>query len=162
MSRVRVLRRYLMSLWGSVLDGVGGINASRGRSVLRVGGVGRGGASVVAAVGRIAGGRRKGQEFWDKTGGVRKMFIRELDARETKQNAQGKKSKGLTYDDALALQREASLIELVEPTMERQELVKTPGFEKRMDVSGATPNYEPMYDFHPAAGRCPMPEARGG
>src|SRR5262249_5099207 len=67
-------------------------------------------------------------------------------------NAQQKKSKGLRYDDALALQREASLVELVEPTMERQELVKAPGFEKRIDVSGATPNYEAVYDFHPAEG----------
>ena len=153
MSRVRVLRRYLMSLWDSVLDGIVDINANRSRSLLQMVGIVLGVASVVATFGLIDGGRRKGQEFWDKTGGVRKMFIRELDARETKQNAQEKKSKGLTYDDALALQREASLIELVEPTMERQELVKTPGFEKRMDVSGATPNYEPMYDFHPAEGR---------
>ena len=60
-------------------------------------------ASVVATFGLIDGGQRKGQEFWDKTGGVRKMFIRDLDAREMKQNAQEKKSKGLTYDDALAL-----------------------------------------------------------
>jgi len=33
-------------------------------------------------------------------GGIKKMFIRELDAREMKQNAVEKKSKGLTYDDA--------------------------------------------------------------
>jgi len=37
--------------------------------------------------------------------------------------------------------------------MERNELVKTPGFEKRLSISGATPSYEPMYDFHPAEGR---------
>ena len=104
-------------------------------------------------LGLIDGGRRKGQEFWDKTGGVRKMFIRELDAREMKQNAHEKKSKGLTYEDALALEREATLIELVEPTMTRPELVRVPGFEKQLDVSGATPSYEPMYDFHPAEGR---------
>jgi len=84
---------------------------------------------------------------------VRKMFIRELDAREMKQDAHEKKSKGLSFDDAMALQGEATLIELVEPTMTRPELVRTPGFEKQLDVSGATPSYEPMYDFHPAEGR---------
>jgi hypothetical protein len=89
--------------------------------------------------GLIDGGRRKGQEFWDKTGGVRKMFIRELDAREMKQNAQEKKSKGLTYDDAMALQREAALIELVEPTMERQELVKTAGSRSGWRSRGPLP-----------------------
>ena len=58
------------------------------------------------------------------------MFIRELDAREMKQNAQEKKSKGLTYEDALALAREATLLELVEPTMERQELVRVAGLRE--------------------------------
>ena len=154
-------RRYLMSLWDSVLDGIVDINTNRSRSLLQMVGIVLGVASVVATFGLIDGGRRKGQEFWDKTGGVRKMFIRELDARELKQNAQEKKSKGLTYDDALALAREATLVELVEPTMERQELVKAPGFEKRMDVSGATPNYEPMYDFHPAEGRFLTPGGPG-
>jgi putative ABC transport system permease protein len=37
--------------------------------------------------------------------------------------------------------------------MERSEVVRTPGFEKQLDVSGATPAYEYMYDFHPAEGR---------
>jgi putative ABC transport system permease protein len=110
-------------------------------------------ASVVATFGLIDGGRRKGQEFWDQTGGIRKMFIRELDARALKQNAQEKKSKGLTYSDALALGREATTLELVEPTMVRREVVKAPGFEKTLDVSGGTPAYEPMYDFHAAEGR---------
>jgi putative ABC transport system permease protein len=81
------------------------------------------------------------------------MFIRELDAREMKQNAVEKKSKGLTYDDARALRAQATTLELVEPTMERMEVVKAPGFEKRLEVCGDTPTYEHMYDFHPAEGR---------
>ena len=153
MARSALLRRYLLSLWDSVKDGVVDINTHRSRSLLQMVGIVLGVASVVATFGLIDGGRRKGQEFWDKTGGVRKMFIRELDAREMKQNAHEKKSKGLTYEDALALEREATLIELVEPTMTRPELVRVPGFEKQLDVSGATPSYEPMYDFHPAEGR---------
>jgi len=81
------------------------------------------------------------------------MFIRELDARELKQNAIEKRSKGLTYDDALALKAQATTLELVEPTMERREVVRAPGFEKPLEISGATPSYRPMYDFHPAEGR---------
>jgi len=153
MARFKALRNLLFSLWDSVVDGVVDMDAHKSRSVLQMVGIVLGVASVVATFGLIDGGRRKGQEFWDKTGGIRKMFIRELDAREMKQNAQEKKSKGLTYEDALALKREATTLELVEPTMERPELVKAPGFEKRIDVSGATPSYEPMYDFHPAEGR---------
>jgi putative ABC transport system permease protein len=37
--------------------------------------------------------------------------------------------------------------------MERHEIVKAPGFEKSLQISGATPAYEPMYDFHPVEGR---------
>jgi len=153
MARAKLIRRHLLSLWDSVLDGIVDINTHRSRSLLQMVGIVLGVASVVATFGLIDGGRRKGQEFWDKTGGVRKMFIRELDARELKQSLQEKKSKGLTYDDALALRREASLIELVEPTMVRQELVRVPGYEKLVEISGATPAYQPMYDFHPAEGR---------
>jgi putative ABC transport system permease protein len=152
-ARLRLLRRHLFSLWDSVIDGIVDINTHRSRTVLQMVGIVLGVASVVATFGLIDGGRRQGQAFWDKTGGIRKMFIRELDARELKQNAIEKRSKGLTYDDALALVAEATTIDLVEPTMERRELVKAAGFEKRLDVSGATPNYEPMYDFHPAEGR---------
>jgi putative ABC transport system permease protein len=152
-ARLRLLRRHLFSLWDSVVDGVVDIDTHRSRTVLQMVGIVLGVASVVATFGLIDGGRRQGQKFWDETGGIRKMFIRELDARELKQNALEKRSKGLTYDDALALEAQAKTLDLVEPTMERRELVKAAGFEKRLDVSGATPNYEPMYDFHPAEGR---------
>jgi len=152
-ARLRALRRHLFSLWDSVVDGVVDINTHRSRTVLQMVGIVLGVASVVATFGLIDGGRRQGQKFWDETGGIRKMFIRELDARELKQNALERRSKGLTWDDALALEAEATTLDLVEPTMERRELVKAPGFEKSLDISGATPNYQPMYDFNPAEGR---------
>jgi putative ABC transport system permease protein len=154
MARFRALRNLVYSLWDSVVDGVVDMNAHRSRSVLQMVGIVLGVGSVVATFGLIDGGRRQGQKFWDETGGIRKMFIRELDAREMKQNAVEKRSKGLTYDDALALSAQATTLELVEPTMERSQLVKAPGgFEKQLDVSGDTPTYEHMYDFHPAEGR---------
>ena len=37
--------------------------------------------------------------------------------------------------------------------MERNELVRAPGYEKTLEISGATCAYEPMYDFHAAEGR---------
>ncbi len=154
MARFRALRNLLYSLWDSVVDGVVDMNAHKSRSVLQMVGIILGVGSVVATFGLIDGGRRQGQKFWEETGGIKKMFIRELDARELKQDAIEKKSKGLTYDDAVALQAQATTLELVEPTMERNELIKAPGgFEKQLSVSGDTPTYEPMYDFHPAEGR---------
>jgi putative ABC transport system permease protein len=159
MARFRALRNLIYSLWDSVVDGVVDMGAHRSRSVLQMVGIILGVGSVVATFGLIDGGRRQGQKFWEETGGIKKMFIRELDAREMKQDATEKKSKGLTYDDALALQAQATTIELVEPTMERNELVKASGgFEKQLTVSGDTPTYEPMYDFHPVEGRFLTPE----
>lgn len=37
--------------------------------------------------------------------------------------------------------------------MERQEIVKTPGFEKALQIAGATFAYAPMYNFWPEEGR---------
>jgi putative ABC transport system permease protein len=154
MARFRALRNLLYSLWDSVVDGVVDMSAHKSRSVLQMVGIVLGVGSVVATFGLIDGGRRQGQKFWEETGGIKKMFIRELDARELKQDAIEKRSKGLTYADALALSAQATTLELVEPTMERNEIVKASGgFQKQLTVSGDTPTYEPMYDFHPAEGR---------
>jgi hypothetical protein len=38
-ARVRILRRYLMSLWDSVLDGIVDINTHRSRSLLQMVGI---------------------------------------------------------------------------------------------------------------------------
>lgn len=145
--------KHLASLWESLVDGVMDMAGHPSRSVLQLVGIVLGVASVVATFGLIDGGRQQAMEFFEKTGGVRKMFIRDKEVEGAQTTAAEKSSQGLTYDDAVALAREAKLIELVEPTMERTELVRAPGFEKSLDISGATPAYEPMYDFHAAEGR---------
>ena len=153
MTRLLLFRNLFFSLWDSVIDGVVDMAAHKSRSILQMVGIILGVGSVVATFGLIDGGRRQGQAFWEQTGGIKKMLVRDQEARELRQNAQQRKSKGLTYDDALTIKARATTLELVEPTMERNELVKAPGFEKRLDVFGATPAYEHMYDFHPAEGR---------
>jgi ABC-type antimicrobial peptide transport system permease subunit len=152
------LTKYLFSLWESLIDGVVDMNAHRARSVLQLVGIVLGVASVVATFGLIDGGRQQVMEFFDQTGGVRKMFVRNKEVQQAVQTAAEKNSKGLTYDDAVAVSRQATLIELVEPTMERLELVRGPGYEKTIEVSGATFAYEPMYGFHAAEGRFLTPE----
>jgi putative ABC transport system permease protein len=147
------MKKHLASLWESVVDGVVDINSHRSRSVLQCLGIVLGVASVVATFGLIDGGKQQMNSFFERTGGIRKMMIRNLDTEETVKTAAQKRSKGLTYEDALALKREATTLDLVEPTMIRVDLVKAPGYEKELEVSGATSAYEPMYDFHPAEGR---------
>src|SRR6185503_4064010 len=134
----RHMKRLLASLWESVIDGVVDMNSHRSRSVLQLVGIVLGVASVVATFGLIDGGRQQVMAFFDQTGGVRKMFIRNKQTEGAQQSAAEKSSKRLTYDDALTLQRDARLLELVEPTIERQEVVRGPGYEKTLDVSGAT------------------------
>lgn len=147
------MKRLLASLWESVIDGVVDMNSHRTRSALQLVGIVLGVASVVATFGLIDGGRQQVMSFFDQTGGVRKMLIRDKEVREVVQTAAEKSSKGLTYDDAVVLAREAKLIELVEPTVQRNEIVKGHGYEKTLEISGATSAYEHMYDFHPAEGR---------
>ena len=146
-------RSHLFSLWESVIDGIVDINTHRSRSFLQALGIILGVASVVATFGLIEGGKQQMKSVYDMTGGIRKMRIDNRQTTEASQNANEKASKGLTYDDALALKRQAKLIEIVEPTMQRDALVKAPGFEKTLEVSGATWGYEPMYNFHPGEGR---------
>src|SRR5437762_2423153 len=134
------------------------MNAHRARSGLQLVGIVLGVASVVATFGLIDGGRQQVMNFFDQTGGVRKMLVRNKEVQEAVQTAAEKSSKGLTYDDAMAISRQATLIELVEPTMQRVELVRGPGYEKTIEVSGATFAYEPMYGFHAAEGRFLTPE----
>jgi putative ABC transport system permease protein len=145
--------KHVASLWESVIDGVVDINTHRSRSLLQLVGIVLGVASVVATFGLIDGGRQQVMAFFEQTGGVRKMFIRNKQTGEALQSAAEKSSKGLTYEDALTLQREARLLDLVEPTMERMEIVRGPGYEKTLEVSGATWAYEHMYGFHPVEGR---------
>lgn len=152
------MRKHLFSLWESVVDGVVDINTHRTRSLLQLVGIVLGVASVVATFGLIDGGRRQVMDFFEYTGGVRKMRVDNKQTSEVVQSAAQKSSPGLTYDDALALTRQARMLELVEPTMERSELVRSPGFEKSLAVSGATFAYAPMYSFAPSEGRFITPE----
>ncbi len=148
-----MMKKYLASLWESVVDGVVDINTHRSRSVLQLVGIVLGVGSVVATLGLIDGGRRQAMKFFDETGGIRKMRIENKETKSVTQSAAEKRSKGLTYDDAQALLTHATTLELVEPTMERQEIVKAPGFEKALEISGATIAYSPMYNFWPAEER---------
>lgn len=145
--------RFFASLWAALVDGVVDMNANRSRSVLQFIGIVLGVGSVVATLGLIDGGRQQTTKFFETTGGILKMRIDAKNVQAAEQSATEKNSKGLTYHDAEILKRDGKNLSLVEPTIERQELVRRAGFEKRINLSGATPAYEPMYSFHVAEGR---------
>lgn len=147
------LASHLASIREALVDGVVDISSHLTRSLLQLVGVVLGVGSVVTTLGLIDGGRQQVTRFFDETGGVRKMMIRNKEARGLAQGAAERKSEGLTYGDARALLAESRYLELVEPTLERSETVRAPGFERSLEVSGITSAYEPMYRFHPAEGR---------
>jgi len=147
------MARYLGSLWESVVDGVVDIRAHLSRTILQALGIILGVGSVVATFGLINGGRAQGEKFWNEQGGLRKIWIHNADVTNVTQTASEKRSVGLTLADVEHLKRDATTLDLIEPTMERVERVRAPGFEKLLNISGATPANEPMQDFHPAEGR---------
>jgi len=147
------VRKYFFSIWESVIDGIVDINTHRSRSVLQAVGIILGVASVVATFGLIEGGKRQMTSIYDMTGGIRKMRVDNKQTTDASRSAAEQASKGLTYDDALALRQKARHLEIVEPTMQRESLVRAQGFEKTIEVSGSTWGYSPMYNFHPAEGR---------
>ena len=145
--------RFFSSLWAALVDGVADMNANRSRSGLQFIGIVLGVGSVVATLGLIDGGRQQTTKFFETTGGILKMRIDNKNVEAAERTATERNSKGLTYRDAEILKRDGKNLSLVEPTIERQELVRRSGFEKRLNLSGATPAYEPMYSFHVADGR---------
>ena len=86
------MKRLLASLWESVIDGVVDMNSHRTRSVLQLVGIVLGVGSVVATFGLIDGGRQQVMAFFDQTGGVRKMLVRDKEVRDVVQTAAEKSS----------------------------------------------------------------------
>jgi putative ABC transport system permease protein len=145
--------RHLASLWEAIVDGVVDIRGHKTRTLLQVVGIVLGVGSVVATFGLIDGGKRQMEAVYEETGGVRKVFIKNADMRRVDRTAEAKRSKGLTYADARNLARDATTLELVEPSIERRETIRAVGYEKSLGITGASPTYEAMYNFHPAEGR---------
>ncbi len=139
-SRLAGINKHLASLRESVVDGVVDIRSHRSRSHPPARGHrprrGLGGGDLRAHRRRQAPDdgvlrphRRHPQDVHPQPSGHQGPV----------QTAAERNSKGLTYDDALALKREATTLELVEPTMERSELVKSPGYEKNAGDRGEPP-----------------------
>jgi ABC-type antimicrobial peptide transport system permease subunit len=142
-----------MIIFESIIDGFRDIRDHFGRTMLQLVGIILGAASIVATFSLSTAGKAASMEFYRVSGGIQKMWVWNKPTGKVTLNAKALASKGLTYSDALAIRRYAREIDLVAPMAAQQSLVRFGRVEKTREISGITPEYAPLTDFHAGAGR---------
>ena len=142
-----------MILFESILDGIVDIRSHLGRTLLQLLGVILGVGSIVATFALAAAGKAESKRFYQESGGIAKIIIRNKPTGKVTVDARAAASKGLTYSDVLAIKHSAREIDLVSPVVSGQLMVRYRGAEKSRDIMGITPAYAPMNDFKVAKGR---------
>src|SRR5262249_1514444 len=128
------------------------------RTVLQTLGVVLGVGSLVAVQGLVDSGRRQATRFFDEFGGLTKVLVVNRPVKETLLTARQLASPGLTWDDALAIRRELEFAPRVDPIASEELTIRYGDYERRHDVTGATPDYASVYKFYPARGRFLIPD----
>jgi len=142
-----------MTLIEAFIDGIVDIRSHLGRTLLQLMGVMLGAASMIAVFSLAAGGRQNALNFWEQIGGLRKILVIEKAVELPKSTATQLANRGLTVDDAGALERDSQLLELADPISGDYLPVRQGAVERWMDVTGATAAYQRVYSFWPASGR---------
>jgi len=142
-----------MIIFESIIDGLASIKDHPGRTLLQLVGIILGAGSIVATFSLSVAGKAQSMEFYRVSGGIQKIWINNKPLGKVTLDAKALSSKGLTYGDALAIRRDAKLIDLVSPVSQEQMLIRNGSVEKSRDVMGVTPAYSPMNDFKPEIGR---------
>lgn len=142
-----------MLILEAIIDGIRDIKDHFGRTLLQLFGVILGTGSIIATFSLSVAGKEASMKFYRVSGGVERIFIGNKETGKVTLDAKALASKGLTYEDALALRAEAKEIDLVSPVAQSSMVVKYGGVEKRRDVMGVTPAYSPISFFHVEQGR---------
>ena len=142
-----------MIIFESIIDGIRDIRDHFGRTMLQLVGIILGAASIVATFSLSVAGKAQSMEFYRISGGIEKMWVFDKPTGKVTLNARALASKGLTYSDAIAVRRDAKEIDLVAPMSTQNALVRYGSVEKTRSVSGVTPEYAPLTDFHAGTGR---------
>jgi ABC-type antimicrobial peptide transport system permease subunit len=142
-----------MIIFESIIDGVRDIRDHFGRTMLQLVGIILGAASIVATFSLSTAGKSASMEFYRVSGGIQKMWVWNKPTGKVTLNAKALASKGLTYSDALAVRRYAREIDLVAPMASQSTVVRFGRVEKSREISGVTPEYAPLTDFHAGTGR---------
>jgi ABC-type antimicrobial peptide transport system permease subunit len=142
-----------MILLESILDGIADIRTHMGRTMLQLVGVILGVASIVATFALAAAGKEQSQRFYKESGGIAKIFIWNKQSGKVTDSARAAASKGLTFGDAIAIQKQAREIDLVSPVINEQAVLRYGDREKTREISGVVPAFSPMNDFKVERGR---------
>ena len=142
-----------MIIFESIIDGIRDIRDHFGRTMLQLVGIILGAASIVATFSLSTAGKSASMEFYRVSGGIQKMWVWNKPTGKVTMNAKALASKGLTYSDSLAIRRQAREIDLVAPMASQSTIVRAGRVEKTREISGVTPEYAPLTDFHAGSGR---------
>ena len=142
-----------MILLESIIDGIRDIKDHFGRTLLQLVGIILGAGSIVATFSLSVAGKAAAMEYYRVSGGIQKIWIWDKPTGKVTLDAKALASKGLTYRDAQAIQRDAKGIDLVSPMSSDTLNVRYREIEKPRDVTGVVPAYSAMNDVHPARGR---------
>jgi putative ABC transport system permease protein len=142
-----------MILLESIIDGIRDIKDHFGRTMLQLLGVILGAGSIVATFSLSVTGKEQAMKYYKVSGGIQKIFVGNKPTGKVVLNAKALASQGLTVRDALAIQREAKLIDLVSPVSTDSMTVRYRTIEKPRSVMGVAPAYSPMNDIRAAHGR---------
>src|SRR5436189_2890211 len=142
-----------MILLQSIIDGLRDIKDHFGRTMLQLTGIILGAASIVATFSLSVAGKAASMEYYRVSGGIQKIWIWDRPTGKVTLDAKALASKGLTYGDAVAIQRGAKEVDLVSPVSQESMTIRYRSVEKPRSVMGVAPAYSPMNDFHAGRGR---------
>jgi putative ABC transport system permease protein len=130
-----------MKLLAVMADGFADVRAHAGRTTLQTLGVVLGVASVVAALGMMAGGKQKSMEYYQESGGALKVIVYPKPLEAVRASARQKASLGLTLSDVRAIRARIPGFDLVEPEVNERLLCRTPQLTRTREVTGTGTTY---------------------
>lgn len=142
-----------MDIRGIIEAGILDIKAHKVRSFLATLGVILGVSSVIVSLALVDGRKKEALRFIAEKGGIREVSIGNKYQEKLELRAWEKASKGLTYEDALAIKKECKLLEAVDPEIESSFIVQFGAITKEMEITGVTPDYQIADNFYPQMGR---------
>lgn len=142
-----------MILFESIIDGIRDIKDHFGRTMLQLLGIILGAGSIVATFSLSVAGKAASMEYYKVSGGIQKIWIWNKPTGKVTLDAKALASKGLTFEDAMAIRSQCPDIDLVSPVSSSGMPIRYGNYEKGHDVMGILPAYSPMNDVHVSNGR---------